>query len=176
MDRLETLRAWLRRAERVAIGFSGGVDSTFLLAVALETLGPEAVLPVTFAFRAVPSRELAAARTFLESTSARPLWLEAEAADIPGFDTNPPDRCYLCKRHLFTRVVQESRRAGFLHVVDGTNADDLLDDRPGLRALRELGVESPLADLGFTKAEIRETSHRLGIIGGERPALACLAT
>ena len=176
MDRLADLRAWLVRADRVAIGYSGGVDSTFLLAVALEALGPEGVLPVTLAFQAVPSRELEAARTFLAQSGARALWLEEDASRIPGFDTNPPDRCYLCKRHLFARVREESRRRGFPCVVDGTHAEDLLEDRPGLRALRELGVASPLAELGFTKQEIREASRRLGIPGWDRPALACLAT
>lgn len=176
MDKLADLRAWLVRPGRVAVGYSGGVDSTFLLAVALQTLGPDAVLPVTLAFPAVPSRELQAARTFLAQSGARALWLEEDASRIPGFDTNPPDRCYLCKRHLFARVLEESRRRGFQRVMDGTNAEDLLDDRPGLRALRELGVESPLAELGFTKDEIREASRRLGIPGWDRPALACLAT
>lgn len=176
MDRMDELRTALHGYDRVAVALSGGVDSTFLLMAALVTLGPDRVFALTIASWALPSRELDAARETLARTETRHVLLEEDVAKIPGFADNPPDRCYQCKRYLFTKALDLAAEAGFTTVLDGTNADDLHDYRPGLRALEELGVKSPLADLGFTKAEIREQSRIMGIPGWDRPSLACLAT
>ena len=176
MDRMDELRRALRGYGRVAIALSGGVDSTFLLVAALETLPPDCVFALTIASRALPGRELDAARETLARTGARHVMLEEDVTNIPSFADNPPDRCYHCKRYLFTKVLALAMEADFTTVLDGTNADDLHDYRPGLRALQELGVKSPLAELGFTKTEIREQSCIMGIPGWGRPSLACLAT
>ena len=176
MDKMDELRAALHGYGQVAVALSGGVDSTFLLNSALETLGPNCVLALTITSRVLPTRELEAAKATLASTEVRHILLEEDVANIPGFADNPPDRCYHCKRYLFIKVIAMAKEAGFTTILDGTNADDLHDYRPGLQALQELGVKSPLAELGFTKAEIRKQSRSMGIPGWDRPSLACLAT
>lgn len=176
MDRMEQLRTVLRGYGRVVIALSGGVDSSFLLVAALEAIEPDQVLALTIASAALPKREYEAALELIARTGARHLLVREDVADIPGFDTNPPERCYVCKRYLFTKVLTLAYERGFTTVLDGTNADDLRDYRPGRRALEELGVKSPLAGLGFTKTEIRDQSRQMGIPGSDRPSLACLAT
>jgi len=176
MEGLEALQSWLKRFTRVGIAFSGGVDSSFLLTLACRTLGPDRVRAFMVVSAALPSREKAEGFATLERSGVPHRILEADAAIIPGFDTNPPDRCYHCKRFVFQNILAASREEGCEILVDGTNADDLGDYRPGLKALAELGVESPLARFGLDKASIRAHSRALGIPGWDRPPLACLAT
>lgn len=158
------------------VAFSGGVDSTFLLRSALDAMGPEKVLAVTATSLTYPKAELEEARRLAESLGARHRVIESEETDIPEFVSNPPNRCYYCKRELFGKLVGIAREEGLAVVVDGSNMDDRSDYRPGRQAAEELGVRSPLAEAGLTKADIRELSRALGLPTWEKPSFACLSS
>ncbi len=165
----------LRSMGSVAVAFSAGVDSTFLLRAAREALG-DRVLAITVRSRFVPRRELEASEALCRTIGVPQLILEVDPFTVEGVRENPADRCYLCKRELFTRIRAAAEARGFAQVAEGSNADDLEDYRPGMRAIRELGIRSPLLELGLTKAEIRAMSRELGLPTWDKPAMACLAT
>lgn len=159
----------------VAIAFSGGVDSAYLLKVAADVLG-EGVLAVSASSPAFPRRELAEAEEFCTLRGIAHVVVASGELDAPGYCDNPPDRCYICKKALFECIWDEARSRGFAVVADGSNLDDVGDYRPGLRALGELGVRSPLREAGFSKADIRALSRELGLSTWSKPSFACLAT
>lgn len=158
----------------VLIAYSGGADSTFLLKVALDVLG-ENVLAATTRAPIFPSSELTAAAEMAHRLGARHLFVETGVLDDPSFSCNPTE-CYICKRALFSRLRELASKHGLNEVIQGSNLDDLGEYRPGLRAVWELGVRSPLAEARFTKAEIRSLSREMGLPTWNKPAQICLAT
>ncbi len=174
-EKLQRLRETLRSFGGAVIAFSGGVDSTFLLKVAQEELG-ERALAVTATSETYPSRELKEAEELASAMGARHLVIESEELEIPGFRENPPNRCYFCKGELFSKLKGIAENEGLPTVLDGTNFDDLSDHRPGRAAAEELGVRSPLQEVGLAKEEIRALSRRLGLLTWDKPAFACLSS
>lgn len=163
----------LQSMKKVAIAFSGGVDSTFLLMAARQVLQDD-VLAVTINAPYVPDWEIEEASKFISENGIQHSIIKVE---IPEFiQNNPPDRCYLCKKHLFTMIIQEASDFGISYVLDGTNKDDEGDYRPGMIALKELGVHSPLQEVGLTKEEIRMLSKEMSLPTWSKPAYACLLT
>lgn len=173
--KLERLRERLRGIGSAVVAFSSGVDSTFLLRVAHEELG-ERVVAVTARSHSFPKRELDEAAAFCRAEGARHVVIDSEELDIPGFVENPPDRCYYCKKELFRKLLAFASENGLAAVLEGSNIDDDGDYRPGRRAIRELGIVSPLHDVGLTKAEIRALSREMGLPTSDKPSFACLAS
>ena len=169
------LKASLAGLGRAAVAFSAGVDSALLLRAAHDALGENA-LAVTARHRAFPQREFDAARDLCAALGVRLLAVEFDELAVPGFAENPPDRCYLCKKALFGAILSAAAAEGFPLVCEGSNLDDEGDYRPGMRALAELGVKSPLREAGMNKAEIRALAKALGLPVWDKPAYACLAT
>ncbi len=173
--KLLRLRHNIRDRGSLAIGFSGGVDSTLLLRVAHDVLG-DRVLAVTEMSELHPTAELEEARALASQIGVRLAVVESDPLGSDRIASNPPDRCYHCKRRIFARIAEAAREQGIENVADGTNADDATAHRPGLRAAAELGVIRPLHDAGLTKQDVRDLSRELGLPTWDKPAYACLAT
>ena len=172
----EALAAWLRGVGRVVIGYSGGVDSAYLAVVARRTLGADDTLAIIGRSASYPAEQWAAAREVAQSFGIDVLELDTDELSDPRYAANPTNRCYFCKTELWSKLLPVARARGFVTVADGTNGDDLADHRPGAKAAHEQSVRSPLADLGFTKAEIRERSRALGIPTWSQPSSPCLSS
>ena len=173
--KLEKLESIIRGYGSLAVGFSGGVDSTFLITVAHSILGDKA-LAVTNADAGVPARELEEARQFCEARGIRQVISETDPLKISEYRFNSPDRCYYCKRSIFEKILEIAKEHGVEFAAEGSNVDDQGDYRPGLRAVAELGVKSPLREAGLTKSDIREISKALGLPTFSKPSYACLAS
>ncbi len=174
-EKYQKLQDTLRGFEKVTVAFSGGVDSAFLLKAAKQVLG-EQVLAVTVSSCLFPEREIAEAKEFCKKEGVRLLICPVNELEIEGFSQNPPDRCYLCKRDLFQRISDIAIENKMPAVIEGSNMDDAGDYRPGMKAVKELGVRSPLQEAGFTKAEISRLSKTLKLDTWNKPSFACLAS
>ena len=174
-QKYELLKEYIKSLGSVAVAFSGGVDSTFLLRTAHDVLGDK-VLAVTASSCSFPERELREARKFCSENGIAHEVCESEELDIDGFRQNPVNRCYLCKHELFEKMMDIAAKKGFENVAEGSNMDDMGDYRPGLQAIAELEVISPLRAAGLYKEEIRQLSKQLGLPTWDKPSFACLAS
>ena len=169
-----TLTEFFHQNQKAAIAFSGGVDSAYLLYAALQSGADVRAYYVKSAFQ--PQFELDDARRLAEALSADMRVLDVDILADETVAANPPDRCYHCKRRIFSAIASAAAADGYTLLLDGTNASDDAGDRPGMRALRELSVRSPLRECGLTKPEIRRFSREAGLFTWDKPAYACLAT
>lgn len=175
LSKEDILKEILKRYEKLIIAFSGGVDSTYLAKIAFDTLGQNAIA-VTAASETYTKDELEFAKKITKEWGMRHIVLETSELNIPNFKNNPEDRCYYCKYELFSKLKALAKELGANVVVEGSNIDDLSDHRPGFKAIKELGIKSPLLEAGLTKAAVRELSKQIGLPTFNKPALACLAS
>lgn len=175
LEKYDALKKYIKSFGSVAVAFSSGVDSTFLLYASKEALGDQAIA-VTASSCSFPKRELDEAKAYCKSMGIRHLIVRSEELEIEGFSQNPANRCYLCKKELFEKIREIAGSEGIAEIAEGSNLDDNGDYRPGLIAVAELGIKSPLREVGFTKKEIRTLSRYLGLPTWEKQSFACLAS
>lgn len=175
LEKYEKLKEYIASFGSVAIAFSSGVDSTFLLYAAKEAL-EDKVIAITASSCSFPERELNEAKEYCEKMGIRHYVIESEELKIDGFSQNPKNRCYLCKRELFEKIGKVAKEQGINEIAEGSNIDDNGDYRPGLQAVAELGVKSPLRHIGFTKKEIRALSEYFNIPTWNKQSFACLSS
>lgn len=171
----DSLRDYIKSLDSVAVAFSSGVDSTFLLKVAHDLLGVKAIA-VTARSCSFPERELNEAIQFTRENGIEHIIIDSEELDIEGFSNNPVNRCYLCKRELFSKIIDVAKNKDIKEIIEGSNTDDMGDYRPGLEAINELHIKSPLRKAELSKDEIRKLSKELGLSTWEKQSFACLSS
>jgi uncharacterized protein len=174
--KIDALTTRIAALESVAVAFSGGADSSLLLADCARVLGTERTLAVIADSPSLPRQEMAEAQALTAQMGVRLVAVQTEELDDERFANNPPDRCYYCKRELFEKMRVVANEQGFRHLVYGATADDLGDFRPGMTAAKEAGALAPLQEAGLTKQDVRELSRRLGLRTWDKPAMACLSS
>ena len=174
--KLERLKDIVKTYRSVLVAFSGGLDSSFVLKVALDVLGHDRTKAVTGDSASAPRRELKAAKELARELHVEHIVIETRELSDESYRANPIDRCYFCKTELYSRLVPLARDLGVETICNGTNVDDLQDFRPGLRAADEHGIKSPLVEAGLTKSEIRDLSRELGLRIWDKPASPCLSS
>ena len=175
LKKYDDLKELLKSYGSVAVAFSSGVDSTFLLYAAKEALGAKTIA-ISAKSCSFPERELIEAKEFCQAHQIRHIIFDSEELDIEGFSQNPKNRCYLCKHELFEKIIKIASDEGIEVIAEGSNQDDNGDYRPGLQAVAELGIKSPLRTIGLIKDDIRALSRHLGLPTWEKPSFACLAS
>jgi uncharacterized protein len=175
-EKHEKLKAIFKDMGKVLVAFSGGVDSTLLLKVAQDSLGDNNVLAVTALSPLYPERELEGVKKVIQTLGARHRVIHSNEMEIPGFSKNPSNRCYYCKSKLFGELRDLAEEETLPFIVEGSTLDDDQDHRPGKMAVQELGIRSPLKEVGLAKAEVRELSKTLGLPTWDKPSFACLAS
>lgn len=175
VEKYEKLRDILKSMESALVAYSGGVDSTFLLKVAKDVLGQN-VLAVTAVSDSITTEEVSLAKSQARKIRVRHRLIRSHELSNPEYRSNPPDRCYHCKKELYSRLFKMATAKGFRHVLDASNVDDLKDYRPGRKAVEEAGARSPLVEAGLTKQEIRELSKNMKLATWNIPSAACLAS
>jgi len=176
MRKLDILKDILKDMKSVLVAYSGGVDSAYLLKIAVDTLDNDKVLAVTASSETYPDHEKKEARELCEKLGAKAMVIETREFDDPNFRSNPKDRCYYCKKELFSKLTAIMKENNLAFIIDGSNADDLNDFRPGAKAKKELGVRSPLQEAELTKEEIRSSAKAVGLSNWDKPSSACLAS
>jgi len=174
-NKLEQLRCNIQKMSSLAVAYSGGVDSTFLLKIAHDVLQDRAIA-VTARSSTYPEREFKEAEEFTLSAGIKHIVIHSEELEIEGFTNNPPNRCYLCKYELFSKIKEVAGRHHIQYIAEGSNIDDLNDYRPGMQAIKELGIISPLKDVGLGKDAIRKFSKEMGLPTWDKQSFACLAS
>lgn len=174
-DRLKQIRLHLKKIGPLVVAYSGGTDSTFLLKVAHDVLHDQ-VIAITAQSAIHPKRELKEAVEFTRINGIKHIIIKTRELKVKAFTDNPPNRCYLCKYPLFSQIKEVAEKYNIQNIAEGSNVDDLGDYRPGMKALKELGIISPLKDVGLGKDVIRKLSKQMGLPTWDKPAFACLAS
>jgi uncharacterized protein len=174
-NKLKQLRCNIEKMGSLAVAYSGGVDSTFLLKIAHDVL-QDGAIAVTARSSTYPEREFKEAKEFTLSARIKHIVIHSEELEIEGFTNNPPNRCYLCKHELFSKIKEVAEKYGIKNIAEGSNIDDLNDYRPGIQAIKELGIISPLKDADFGKDAIRKLSQQMGLPTWDKQSFACLAS
>lgn len=174
--KIQQLKTYIKNLGSVLIAFSGGVDSTFLLSICKDVLGKDKVIAVTIKSNLIPEKEIARAQELSRKIDVKHMIVEFDESKVQGIYKNLPERCYHCKKSVFEKLCSIADDLGLAYVVDGTNFDDTKDFRPGLRALEELNIKSPLKEMKITKEDIRLFSKKAQIPNWDKPSMACLAS